>query len=349
MSHTFESIVHDIRNGKFSPVYFLMGEEPFFIDALASFLETKALTEEEKEFNFSVFYGKDSGMLEIISAARRFPMMAPHNLVVVREAQSLKNLSPKTDEDSFNPEYEALLRYLEKPLNSTILVFCHKYKTIDKRKKLAKLLSEKGVLFESQKIYDDKLPGWIDKYVRGKGYSITSKATQILADHLGSNLSKVTNEVQKLFIDLDQGQEITPDIIEERIGISKDFNVFELQDALGNLDHAKAYRIVKYFGANQKNNHIVMVLTLLHQYFIKLMIYHYTLDRSERGLAIALGIHPFLLKNYHPCAKNFPPDRIEKVFSYLLDCDLKSKGVGVTSTDGGELLIELVFKILNKN
>ena len=349
MTQTFESIVQDIRNGKFSPIYLLMGEEPFFIDSLSNFLESKALTEEEKEFNFTVFYGKDAAMLDIIAAARRFPMMAPYNLVVIREAQSLRNLSPKSDEDSFNAEYEALLRYIEKPLNSTILVFCHKYKTIDKRKKLAKLLAQNGVIFESKKVYDNQLPGWIDRYVRSKGFTIESKATHILADHLGANLTKVTNEVQKLFIDLDKGQEITPAIIEEKIGISKEFNIFEFQDALGNLDSTKAFRIAKYFGANQKANPIQMITSLLHQYFTKLMVYHYNPDRSERGLAAALGIHPFILKNYHPCAKNFTPDRIEKVFSFLLECDLKSKGVGITPTDDGELLIELTFKILNKN
>jgi len=347
MAVTFEKIIQDVREGKYSPIYFLMGEEPFFIDVVSNYIESKVLTEDEKEFNFNVFYGKDASMLEIISAARRFPMMSRYNLIVVREAQSLKNISPRGDEDSFNAEYEALLKYVEKPLSSTILVFCHKYKTIDGRKKLAKLISDKGVLFESKRIYDDKLPAWIDKYVRGKGYTINLKAAQILADHLGTDLAKVTNEIQKLFLDIDKGQEITPEIIEDRIGISKDFNVFELQKALGTLNHVKAYRIARYFGANQKSNPMVMTVTLLHQYFTKLMIYHYTPDRSERGLSSALGVNPFFVKEYHLAAKNFPPARIEKVFSFLLECDLKSKGVGVSSTDHGELLVELVFKILN--
>ncbi len=346
MAVTFEKLIHDIREGKFSPVYFLMGEEPFFIDVVCNFLESKVLGEEEKEFNFSVFYGKDAIMPEIISAARRFPMMARYNLVLVREAQNLKNLSPRGDDESFNAEYEALIRYVEKPLNTTILVFSHKYKTIDGRRKLAKLISEKGILFESKRVYDDKLPEWIDRYVRGKGYAINQQAARILADYLGADLSKVTNEIQKMFLDIEKGQEITPQIIEEKIGISKDFNVFELQKALGTLDHPKAFRIAKYFGANQKANPLVMTVALLQQYFTKLMVYHYSPDRTEKGLAAALGVHPFLLKDYHPCAKNFPPSRLEKVFSHLLECDLKSKGVGVASTDQGELLVELVFKIL---
>ncbi len=348
MTVTFERLIQDMREGKFSPIYFLMGEEPFFIDVVCNFLESKVLTDDEREFNFSVFYGRDASLLEIVSAAKRFPMMARYNLVVVREAQHLRNLSPRGDEETFNAEYEALIRYIEKPLNTTILVFAHKYKTIDGRKKLAKLISENGVIFESKRVYEDKLPDWIERYVKGKGYTINQMAARILADYLGTDLAKVTNEIQKIFIDIEKGQEITPQIIEDRIGISKDFNVFELQKALGLLDHAKAFRIAKYFGANQKANPLVMTISLLHQYFTKLMIYHYSPDRSEKGLAAALGVHPFLLKDYHPCARNFPPERIEKVILHLLQCDLKSKGVGVASTDHGELLLELVFKILNK-
>jgi len=344
---TFEQILKDIRNKVYYPVYFLMGEEPFFIDVIADYLEQQVLTETEKEFNLSILYGKESDIPTILSVAKRFPMMASHHLVIVREAQNVRNIDPKEGSKSLNQENEILIRYLENPLKSTIIVFCYKYKTIDGRKKVAKNVLQNGVLFESKRLYENQLPGWIATYVSRKGYQIGPKATQMLSDHLGADLAKVTNEIQKLFINLPTGSEITPEIIEDNIGISKDFNIFELQDALGNLNKEKAYRIAKYFGDNQKANPMVLTLAMLYLYFQKLMLYHFATDKSEKGLAAAIGVSPFLMKNYHKAARNFPPERIEKIFTYLKECDLKLKGLGNRTADPGQLLIELTYKILH--
>lgn len=344
---TFEQILRDIRNKVFHPVYFLMGEEPFFIDVIADYLEEQVLSEMEKEFNLSILYGKDTDIPSIISVAKRFPMMANHHLVIVREAQNVRNIDPRESAKNVNQENELLIRYLENPPKTSILVFCYKYKAIDGRKKVAKNVLQNGVLFESKKIYDNKLPEWIATYVSRKGYQIGPKATQMLSDHLGADLAKVTNEIQKLFISLPKGAEITPALIEENIGISKDFNIFELQDALGDLNKTKAYRITRYFGDNPKANPLVLTLSMLFLFFQKLMLFHYATDKSEKGLASAIGVNPFLMKGYHRAARNFPPDRIERIFSYLRECDLKLKGVGNRSADAGELLKELTYKILH--
>ena len=344
---SFEQILKDIRNNVYYPIYFLMGEEPFFIDVISDYLQEQVLTDAEKEFNLSIIYGKETDIPSILSVAKRFPMMASHHLVIVREAQNLRNLDPKESAKSVNQENEIFLKYLENPLKSTILVFCYKYKTIDGRKKAAKTILQNGVLFESKRMYENQLPAWIEAYVKRKGYFIGPKATQILSDHLGADLTKVTNEVQKLFISLPMGSEVTPEIIEDNIGISKDFNIFELQDALGNLNKEKAFRIAKYFGDNQKSNPMVLTLSMLYLYFQKLMLYHYATDKSEKGLASAIGVNPFLLKNYHKAARNFPPQRIEKIFTHLKDCDLKLKGVGNRTANAGELLKELTYKILH--
>ncbi|MDX9941698.1 MAG: DNA polymerase III subunit delta [Bacteroidales bacterium] len=344
---SFEQILKDIKNKVYYPVYFLSGEEPFFVDVISNYLEDQVLTDMEKEFNLSILYGKDTDIPNLLSVAKRFPMMASHHLVIVREAQNLRNLEPRENLKTLNPENEALVKYLEKPLESTILVFCYKYKTLDRRRKVAKTILQKGLLFEGKRVYDNHLPPWISNYVKRRGYLIGDKATQMLADHLGNDLAKVTNEIQKLFISLPKGSEITPASIEENIGISKDFNIFELQEALGEMNKTKAFRIVKYFGDNQKSNPLVLTLSMLYLFFQKIMLYHYSRDKSERGLASAIGVTPFRMKGYHKAAKNYPPERLERIFSYLRDCDLKSKGVGSRSAEPGELLKELTFKIMN--
>lgn len=343
----FEQILKDIKNKVYSPVYFLSGEEPFFIDVIADYLEEQVLDEMEKEFNLSILYGRDTDIPTVLSVAKRYPMMASHHLVIVREAQNLRNVEPREGQKTINAENEALVKYLEKPLESTILVFCYKYKTLDRRRKLAKTVLQNEMLFEGKRVYDNQLPEWISSYVKRKGYLIGPKATQMLADHLGSDLSKVTNEIGKLFISIPKGSEITPDVIEENIGISKDFNIFELQDALGEINPTKAYRIVKYFGDNPKSNPMVLTLSMLYLFFQKLMLYHYSTDKSERGLSSAIGVNPFLMKGYHKAAKNYTPERLERIFSYLRECDLKLKGVGNRSADAGELLKELTFKIMH--
>jgi len=364
---TFEQVYKDIRAKVFKPVYFLMGEEPFFIDVLSDTIEKHALTEDEKEFNLSILYGKDTDISNVLNAAKRFPMMADYHLVIVREAQSLKQINPKekAKDESVEPkanvlpakgakkskpkapdDFDLLIKYLENPLKTTILVICHKYKTITPKSRLSQAVDKCGVIVESKRINESKLPSWIDDYVKKKGYQIHPKAAQLVADHLGNDLSKVINELQKLFIVLPKDKEITPVVIEENIGISKDFNIFELQTAIGSKNREKAFRIAKYFGDNPKANPLFMTLPVLYLFFKKIMLYHCTPDKSPTSLANALGVNPFFVKDYQTAAKNYPQEDLEKIFAYLRNCDLQSKGVGQKDTNQGELLKELLFKVM---
>lgn len=329
-----DDILKDIRNKILHPVYFLMGEETFYIDVISDYLEDNVLTDEEKEFNLSILYGKDTDVHSIISTARRFPMMASHHMVIVREAQSLKDL-------------EGLESYLQSPVQSTILVICYKYKTLDRRRKLYKDLEKAGVVFEGKKLYDNQVPDWISDYVKRKGYRIGPRAVQMLADHLGSDLGKIVNELNKVFINLKKGEDISIQIIEENIGISKDFNNFEFQQALGEKDRFKAFQIVRYFADNPKANPLVFTLAIVYQYFARILIYHGLRDKSRNNVASALSINPFFIPGIQTAARNHPPEKIVRIFTWLREYDMKSKGVdNVTATDG-ELLKELTYKILS--
>ncbi|MDR4989236.1 MAG: DNA polymerase III subunit delta [Bacteroidales bacterium] len=330
----FNSILKDIRNKIVVPVYFLMGEESFYIDVIADYLEAQVLTETEKEFNMSILYGKDTDIPTIVSVARRYPMMASHNLVIVKEAQHIKNI-------------EDVLPYVQKPLESTILVICYKYKTIDKRTKFYKELKKAGVVFEGRKLYDNEIPGWITSYVKKHGYRISPQAVQLLADHLGSNLGTIVNEVKKLFINIRKGQEITTVLIEENIGISKDFNVFEFQNALAVKNSQKAYQIAKYFADNPKSNPFVLTSGVLYQFFSKILLYHSLRDKSQKNVATELSINPFFVKQYATAAGNYSTAKARSCISLLRKYDMMSKGLDNESTDQGELLKELTWKMLN--
>lgn len=332
----FQQILKDIRNKVLHPIYFLSGEESFYIDVIADFIEDNVLTETEREFNLSIMYGKETDIPTIISTARRYPMMASHNVVIIREAHHIKNI-------------EDLLPYVERPLESTILVICYKYKkSLDKRTKFYKLLSKAGVVFTGKKLYENQVPAWISNYVKQHGYKIGPKALQMLADHLGTDLGTIVNEIRKLFINLDKGSEITTLVIEENIGISKDFNIFEYQNALGARDSGKAYRIAKYFADNPRSNPFVMTTAVLYQFFSKVLLYHSLADKSQNNAASELGVNPFFIKDYALAAKNYPPQRIIAIFSELRNYDMKSKGWENASTNHGELVKELTYKILNQ-
>ncbi len=329
-----KSILRDIRNKVLYPLYFLMGEETYFIDVIANELEDNVLTESEKEFNLSILYGKDTDVSTIISTAKRYPMMASHNLVIIREAHHIKDI------DGFLP-------YITNPLDSTILVICYKYKKIDKRSKLFKSMNKAGVIFHGRKLYDNQVPGWIAAYVKQNGYNISPPAMQMLADHLGSDLGKIVNELKKLFINLKKGSEIDKRAIEENIGISKDYNIFEFQNALGARDSKRAFRVAKYFADNPKSNPFVMTTGVLYQFFSKVLLYHSLKDKKQQSAASELGIHPFFVKDYEMAAKNYKPEKILRIFSEMRDYDLRSKGLGNETTGSGELLRELTYKILN--
>ncbi|MFW5792948.1 MAG: DNA polymerase III subunit delta [Bacteroidota bacterium] len=330
----FDDIIKDLKNKVYHPVYFLMGEETYSIDVIADFIEDNVLDEAEKEFNFTMLYGKDVDMQTVISHAKRYPMMANHHVVIVKEAQNMN----KIDE---------LGSYLDNPQKSTILVILYKYKTVDKRTNFAKKLQKGGVLFESKKLYDNEIPKWITDYVKKQGYSIDPRAVQMLAEYLGADIGKIVNEVGKLFINTPKGSEITLKHIEENIGISKDYNVFELQKALGQKNSFKAFQIVKYFEDNPKSNPNAMILALLFSYFSKILIYHSLKDKSSKNVAAALSVNPFFVNDYITAAKKYPSAKVIDIISLIREYDLKSKGVGNINVSDGQLLKELIYKILN--
>ncbi len=344
----FNQIMSDLKNKVYSPVYFLMGDEPYFIDMVSDYIENKVLDESEKEFNQTVLYGGDVTADDVFSAAKRFPMMSEYQVIIVKEAQNIRNLAgkekEKKDEDKTKLPIEL---YLDNPQKSTILVLSYKYKSVDKRTSIYKTLDKKAVLLESKKIWDNQVSGWIDNYLKGKGFKIGPKASSILAESLGTNLSKITNELDKLMINLPPKSEITMDIIQTNIGISKDYNVFELQNAIGKKDVLKANRIVNYFGSNEKDHPMIMTVSILYGYFCKLLLYHYLPDKSNKAVTTGLGVPFNFVDDYKLAGKNYDLSKLKRIFSYLRDYDLKSKGIDRGSASEGELLKEMVFKILH--
>lgn len=342
----FDQIVSDINNKIFHPVYFLHGEEVFYIDEISSLIEKNVLSETEREFNQTILYGRDVDVSTVVSNAKRFPMMANYQVVIIKEAQDIKDLVVKSDSGNKSGESN-LIKYLENPLKSTVLVFCYKYKKLDKRTSLAKTLSKKGVLFESKKIYENKIPAWVENEIKKKGFSITPKATILLSEFLGTNLGKISNEINKLTINLPANTRINETHIENNIGISKDFNIFELQNALATKDAVKSVSIVNYFTANLKENPLVKVIAILYPFFAKVLLYHYIKDHSQRNVASILSINPFFVRDYATAARNFNLLKLNKVISIFREYDLKAKGVGSTIANDGELMKELIFKILH--
>lgn len=330
-----QTILADLKNKVYHPIYFLCGEEAYYIDVIADYIEEHVLDANEKEFNQTILYGKETDMITVISEAKRYPMMANHNVVIVKEAQNLEK------------QLDQLEQYLTQPTPTTILVFCYKYKTLDGRKAVSKKIKKEAVVLESKKLYEDKIPDWITNYLRDKEYSITPKACMLMANFLGTNLSKIVNEIDKLIINVPSGTTITPEHIEQNVGISKDFNSFELTKAIGTLDIFKANQIVNYFSKNEKEHPLVMVISLLYGFFTNVLTYHYTPDKSKNNVAAQLKINPYFVSEYTLAAKNYPIKKSVKVIEYLREYDLKSKGVNNSSTSGGDLMKELVFKIMH--
>ena len=332
---TYQQIMQDLQNKIYKPVYFLMGDETYFIDKITNYISANVLTDAEKSFNQSVLYGKDTDVPNVINAARRFPMMSNHQVVIVKEAQNLKKI-------------DDLAYYLENPLNSTLLVINYKYGTIDKRKKLYKLLEKKAVVFESKKLYDDKIPAWIEAYLKHKKYAIQPAAAMMMAEFIGNDLGKISNELEKLTILVSPDVTITPDIIEKNIGISKEFNTFELQKALAQKDVLKANRIIQYFSQNPKDNPLIQIISTLYGYFIKVLKYHQLTNKTERNVQVELGLYSsFFVKEYVQAAKAYPPAKVEEIISILRESDARSKGVGSISMDEDDILKEMVYKILH--
>ncbi len=328
-----KQIVADIRNGNIKPIYFLFGEEPYYIDKISQFIEKNVLTEEEKGFNQMVLYGKEASIDEIVSNAKRYPMMAERQVVIVKEAQELSRT------------IEQLVDYAENPQPTTVLVLCYKYKKLDKRKKLYKSLGKHGVLFESKKLYENQVSEWLRKVLHGKGYSISHKAAIVLVEYLGTDLSRISNELDKLTLVLPKESQITPADIEEHIGISKDYNNFELKKAIGERNVLKAIRIVNYFAQNPKDNPFVLTVSLLHNFFSQLLQYHGLNDHSPKNVASALRVNPYFVGEYQIAAKNYPMKKVSSIISHLREMDLKGKGVGATAIPQSDLLKELMVKI----
>jgi len=335
MAVTYEEIISDLKKRIFKPVYFLAGEEPYYIDQITEYIEEKVLPEAEKAFNQIIIYGDDTNIPSIIDTARRFPMMASHQVIIIKEAQTLKKL-------------EDLVIYLEKPLHSTILVFSYKYKTLDKRTKLFKTLESQGVYFESARIRDYLIPGWIERYLMTKGIKTDPSASAMLTEYLGTDLHKIVNELDKLIITLPEGKPvITTTLIEKNIGISKDYNNFELQKAVGEKDILKANMIIHYFANNPKENPITLTISSLFGYFSKLLTYHYTTDKSKNNVAAILKVNPFFVKDYESAATKYNVSKTVQIISLLRTYDMRSKGFGDPGTEPGDLMKELVYKILH--
>lgn len=330
-----KQLVTDIKNGNLKPIYFLMGEEAYYIDKISDFIEDTILTEEERGFNQMILYGRDISIEDIVSNAKRYPMMAEYQVVIIKEAQDLSRT------------IEKLASYAEHPQPTTILVVNYKYKKIDKRKALYKAIKKSGVVYESKKLYENQVADWIRRILSPKGYSITPKAAQMLVEFLGTDLSKINNELEKLQIILPKNSQITPELIEENIGISKDYNNFELRKAIGDKNIVKAHQIVNYFAENPKDNPMVVTVSLLFNFFSQLLHFHGLKDKSPRSVASALRINPYFVNEYVAAARNYPMRKVSTVVSTLRDFDVKSKGVGANAVPQGDLLKELLVRILN--
>ena len=330
----FQSILSDLKAKKYQPVYFLMGEESYFIDFISDYIINEVLDDTEKEFNQTVLYAKDIDVQTVISTAKQFPLMGKRTVVIIKEAQQLKKI-------------EQLENYLNNPQESTILVFCYKYKSLDKRKSIYKILSKKAVLFESKKLYDNQVPAWIVNYLSSKQYKIGHKASHLIAEYLGNDLNKISNELEKLMIILPANSEITSESIESNIGISKDYNNFELTNALAKKDIIKANRIANFFSKNPKENPLVVSVGVIFNFFQKVLLYHTIIDKSSNNVARMLKINPYFIKDYQIAAKNYSKSKSIEVIGLCRTYDMKSKGVNNHSINDGELLKEFLFKILH--
>lgn len=327
-----EQILKDLKSGQFQPVYLLMGEEPYFIDKITDYIKDHALQLHEREFNQTVMYGLETDPMDLISVVKRYPMMAERQLVIVKEAQRMKNL-------------DSALEIFEKPVPSTVLIIEHKGKNVDKRSKFWKVVSKKGVVLQSDRLKDYELAGWIKQYCQSKKIKISDVSTMLLSDHIGADLERIVNELDKLAVALPEQTEITPAVIEKHIGISKDFNAFELQKAIGQKDADRSYKIVQHMGHNMKDHPVIGTTAILFGFFTRLYQLHHLDNKSQA--ASVLKLPPFIVKDYESAARNYPVSKIEKIFSYLNETDLRAKGVNNASTDDLGLLQELVIKIIH--
>lgn len=332
---TYEEIVQQVRAGDFKPIYYLMGEEPYYIDLLSDYIVAQALTEDERDFNLTILYGPQTTGEEVINAAKRYPMMAERQVVVVREAQSL-------------PHKEVLAFYAQKPMPTTVLVLCHKNGTLDGRTNMAKDIRKAGIVFESNKLYDRELPGFVSSYVKRKVVEIAPDACLILCEHVGADLSRLAGELDKLIVAVGEGHRIDAQAIQDNIGISKEYNSFELTTALSMKDVVKANRIVKYFDSNPKNFALQPTLSTIFKFYSDLMLAYYSPVKTEQGIADWLGQTTWQVrKNILPAMRLYTATKVFNIIGEIRRTDGASKGVGGQKTSDGDLLKELVYQILH--
>ncbi|MCV9386171.1 DNA polymerase III subunit delta [Reichenbachiella ulvae] len=336
----FQEILKNLQAGQYAPVYFLQGEEPYFIDQIVDYIEEHAIEESMKGFNQIIVYGKDADIPNIINHAKGFPMMSERKLVIVKEAQELKGLDKEEGEKFFTA-------YLENPQPSTILVLAHKYKALDKRKKITKAFAKHAVLMDSAKMYDNQLPAWIESYVKAKGKKIEQKALFLITENIGNNLTRIANEIDKMLINIPNEDLIKPEHVYKNIGISKEYNVFELQKALSYRNVMKANEIVNYFKSDPKSNPIIPIIANIYAFFNKILLVHHSQNKSDKHLASLLGVHPFFVKEYMMAAKNYPLSKVINNIKYIKIADMKSKGIDYPTQSEGEIMKELVFTLMH--
>lgn len=330
---SYEKILGDLKKGIFKPVYWLEGDEEYFIDQITFFAENKILTESEAGFNLTVFYGRDTAWSDVVNACRRYPMFSERQVVILKEAQSMKDI-------------DKLEAYIEKPLPSTLLFVAYKNKKLDGRTKLAKILKDKSVVFSSKRLYDNELPDWTNALVKSKGFTITNRALFLLIDHIGNDLNRLNNEVDKLSLNLENRKNITEDDIETFVGISKEFNVFELQQSIASKDLYKAIRIIQYFNANPKAAPLQLIFPSLYNFFSKVQMIYAVPSKNERDIAAAIGVSPYFAKDYLQTAMKFSYSEIEKVMLLLYEYNLRNIGVNDAGTGDADLLKEMVVKMI---
>jgi len=340
MASTPEAVLEQLQQRKFAPVYFLQGDEPFYIDQISDCIEKNALSEADKGFNQVVMYGKDVDMATILGNARRFPMMAERTVVIVKEAQSVLDIEKENGQ-------KMLETYLQNPLPSTILVFCYKLKMLDGRKSLSKTIDKKAVLVTTKKLYDNQIPTWISNYVKAKGYKIGPKATQMLSDYIGSDLSRIANEIDKILVNLGAGGTIDEDLVQRNVGISKEYNIFELQTAIIARNVLKANQIVQYFEANPKAAPAIPNITILFSFFSKVLLYQYLKSKQLATDSRSVGVSDYALKNIQQAAQGFSASQVRAMISYLRQADLQAKGIEGGNMNDGEVMKELVFRLLH--
>ena len=342
MKQTPDEVLRNIRKKEYSPVYFLQGEEPYYIDLIARHIEENVLSESEKGFNQMILYGKDADVSTVLSQAKRYPMMAERQVVIVKEAQDITDFNTQTGQ-------QLLEAYVKNPMPSTVLVLCYKYKKIDSRKTLGKALDKFAVWVESKKLYDNQLPAWIATYIKQRGFRTDDKAVQMLADAIGNNLERLTNEIEKVLVNFTDPSEVVIDagMVQKYVGISKEYNAFELQKAISTKNVVKTMQIIQYFEANPKANPIIPIIALLFSFYSKLLLVHQSADKTERGLATLLKINPFFAKEYRVAAVNYPLAQVIRNVHFLRVADQHAKGVDNTGGTDGQILKELVYRLMH--